>query len=1020
MIKVLNVSSLYESLYAIVDICKNSCDEEIEIIVPDKLSLFMEKFLFEKLNIESSFNIKVSTLNRFAKKNVVVPKEQQISSHGSVLLVYKILNDNREKFSSLKSQRYSFTYAENIYATISQLKASRIMPNEMLKFSSTDERLTGKIQDLALIYKQYELCKADLVDASDIFLMSVFSVSEGRENANLVFVGFDDFTAIQYAIIEQLSLNANVNVLNYFSTKGNARIYNNEVFLQLKNIAYTNELPFEVETVDIAISETKDFLQSNLFSFEKNKHTLTNESIKIFEANSDVQELEFIARDIRSKIMDGMHYEDFGVAVFGLENKTQKIQEIFDKYEINYFIDNDLTLNNSVLYKFIVSVLKYNESSYNLVQLMDIINSPFFIMDDGIKRKLIEKLQLYKFCGYNLDKYDFGEDLNIEKEKLSAFISDFRIQKEFKVEDIKRIIIELTEKYSFEEILNELITKNEDLQNQILLSKSLDMVLDLFDDIIKFYPEAQLEEIEDIFSRLACVVKVGNLPLSLDAVKIVDAGNMTEIFNNLYISNCTKDNAPTLKSDCGIILDSEIEKLNFSFKLSPTIAHINKLAKLRLFNISLLFEDSLTISYSRLPSDLVNEMCSKIQLNVDDETIDLEPIYDLKLGKYIALSEWDYIEYLCKNDKQNKKLFESLIKDKQINNLALENLSIYDNLKTISASQLENYFKCPFYAFLNNTLKIKPGLDNDILSLDIGNILHEILFEYYSRNKDVGDIEKFVKQQVAKFVEKDERLKVNAQSPVLKNLVEEAIRVVNGMNYIDQNSLFQTNKKLLEVDFSGSRALKLKNIDLIGKIDRVDTCGDMARIVDYKSGKADASLKELYYGNKLQLFLYSCACENWLKKNVVGGFYLPLHNKYEREVGNAYALKGFFVNEQEIVHSLDTRLEPSSKSDIVNIRTNKENKAIRTNGYKELHAEEMSRLKNYAKEVSEQAVDEIKSGYIKPTPSEISKPCEYCEYAHICLKDCSNIQYRQALKINPDSFKRNEEWKNLKAFKKTF
>jgi len=189
----------------------------------------------------------------------------------------------------------------------------------------------------------------------------------------------------------------------------------------------------------------------------------------------------------------------------------------------------------------------------------------------------------------------------------------------------------------------------------------------------------------------------------------------------------------------------------------------------------------------------------------------------------------------------------------------------------------------------------------------------------------------------------------------------------------------------------------------------VDVYNNFARIIDYKSGKADASLKELYYGNKVQLFLYSLACENWLKKNVVGGFYLPLHNKYVREQGNNYSLKGFFVNDSEIVSSFDTRLQPGEKSDIVNVRMNKENKAIRTIGYKELTPTEMGWLKMYAKTLTEQAVDEIKSGYIKPTPCEISKHCEHCDYAHICLKQSSNINYRTTQKIVPESFKRGKD-----------
>ena len=76
MIKVLNVPYLYASLYKTAEICKDN--KEIEIIVPDKLSLYMEKFLFEHLNISASFNIKVSTLNRFAKKRCIVDENKQI------------------------------------------------------------------------------------------------------------------------------------------------------------------------------------------------------------------------------------------------------------------------------------------------------------------------------------------------------------------------------------------------------------------------------------------------------------------------------------------------------------------------------------------------------------------------------------------------------------------------------------------------------------------------------------------------------------------------------------------------------------------------------------------------------------------------------------------------------------------------------------------------------------------------------------------------------------------------------
>ena len=311
---------------------------------------------------------------------------------------------------------------------------------------------------------------------------------------------------------------------------------------------------------------------------------------------------------------------------------------------------------------------------------------------------------------------------------------------------------------------------------------------------------------------------------------------------------------------------------------------------------------------------------------------------------------------------------------------------------------LENYFKCPFYMFLFNVLKIKPRLDNDILSFDIGNVLHEIMFKYYKNKKQVGDIYDFCKKEVFAFVDRDDRLKLNFNSPILINLIDEAVRVINGLNYMDENSSFVPFR--FEHEFKGEKALKLDNIDIIGKIDRVDMSGDMLRVVDYKSGKADANLKELYYGNKLQLFLYSLAIEKEMKKKVVGGFYLPLHNKYSREVENNYSLNGYFVNEDFVIRALDKNVQASERSDIVDMCLTKDFKArsMPTDN-------EMENLKNYSKLVSENAVEEIKSGFIKPSPLDYSKACDYCPYSQTCLKTCKSLSARKSGAIKFSSFK---------------
>ena len=89
MIKIFNVPSFYSAMYGLADFCREHGNEEIEVIVPDKLSLFMERFLFETLNLEASFNLQVNTLNRFAKKSCEIANDKLISKVGSVLLIHK-------------------------------------------------------------------------------------------------------------------------------------------------------------------------------------------------------------------------------------------------------------------------------------------------------------------------------------------------------------------------------------------------------------------------------------------------------------------------------------------------------------------------------------------------------------------------------------------------------------------------------------------------------------------------------------------------------------------------------------------------------------------------------------------------------------------------------------------------------------------------------------------------------------------------------------------------------------------
>ena len=165
MINVKNVQSLSSCFNDFKEFLNENLDDEFTIIVPDKLALFMERYIFEATGIESSFNLKVVTLNRLIKRDLDVDETKKLTSIGSILLIGKILSEHGDEFNSFKAKTYSFSYAEEVFNTISQFKASNITAGEMNR----------KYDDVAC---GFPLC--DRGEYGEIFRIRQLSVSSGN------------------------------------------------------------------------------------------------------------------------------------------------------------------------------------------------------------------------------------------------------------------------------------------------------------------------------------------------------------------------------------------------------------------------------------------------------------------------------------------------------------------------------------------------------------------------------------------------------------------------------------------------------------------------------------------------------------------------------------------------------------------------------------------------------------------------------------------------------------------------
>lgn len=1026
-LNILKSLNLKHSIDNTISVIKQLEGKDICVIVPDKLSATMERLIFERLNMDCSFNINVSTLNRLSKNILAETKAKYrtISKIGGIILLKKVLNENKDLIVSFKNDKHSYQYSNEIYKTLAQLKACQLDSKELLKYECQLKPLQQKINDLGTILHLYNEAKVGVLDNSDTLTLTCIMLdkSETVKNTYYIFVGFDDFTSQGYYLIERLIKCAKgIYVNSYTSSNFNKNIYYQDVLYRLLSICQTIGAKENIIDLPYIDDTLHTYLTNNLFAFNKlNYISKEKDTIRLYQAQNITDELEFVARDIRKKVLNGARFKDFGLAVFNLDSNVDIIKQIFNKYELCTYIDTQKAFSSTCVYRFFVNLFQIYLKNYDTINLIELINSPFIVVPETHKTIIVQTIKQLNYRG-NLSNLDCkNEEINNSVKAINEFLTTFFLDEFVDISKILEWHNKIIEQLNMVEIIEKLANSINEPYDKKILTQSIKCSNQLLSEISEFYPNACLEEILNIYTQAGMEQAISPLPLSADCIQIFDAKEILTSFDNLYIVNCSSSTAPSILQDVGILLDKELTYVQLSHNIEPTIIRMNRLNKFKLFNGSLMFNKSLCISMSLSSSSetspLVTELKSRIFVNdsKNDET-NIAYIYPYQIQAektYTPLSLWDLVEYVYTNNVEYNSNILNIIKNSNISTKETE-LAVnteYLPISEISASQLENYFECPLKYFFKYVLKLKDPASNDIQMLDIGNILHHLAHKYYLRtDHSTLDVPDFCYKTIHNIVENDEKLKQHIDSPILVNLISEAERFILYLRDLDNNSKFTPS--YFEKSFGSKHSLPAlaltDKISLNGKVDRIDIFEDYFRIIDYKSGDANASLAELYYGKKLQLFLYSLAIANATGKKISGTFYLPVKNVIEKEDEdeNAYKLMGFYIDDLDLVSAYDINLKPKQTSKYVNMSL-KVDGTLSKRSDKVLTPSEMDRLLEYSKRISVKALEEIACGKFKASPLRFNtyhNACQYCPYLSLCSKASNDIPFREISKITKDSF----------------
>ena len=545
------------------------------VVVPDRFSMVAEKLIFEVLNIKATFNIHVMGINKLAKK---------------IINEYRAVQKVKNKFVCF-SKNISQGLLEKIKNALSLIRSSDVSSNELRQsLALVDENQRAKMQDLLSVYEEYEKLLDGRLDATNVLktFSSLIDNSLQLQNTNIYFCGFDSFTKQGYEIIKKIAKNCKnlvVGVLHK-TNNSNSHIFDNEMYDELTSFFKENNIGFEILKATQNLTSQQEMVFKNVFGYNiKNQQNFNY--AKVIEMPSKQNEIENVAKHICYFIKNKKcKYSDINIVTNS--SYFEDIENIFDEYNISYFVDKNtnfaqITLFNFIKYAFDVYIENYSQES-----IINFINNNFCDIDklekNNIENYILENNIEYTKYNKFLENYSF-----LQLNQLKNFVDELKNTGtvSYYIKQVKTLL----EYFNIENQLQDLCSQfnqNNDLKNEKIYVQVLDKITVLNEKFVNILNDEpiSINDFYDLYLNALSSLNISQIPLNLDCVYVGDsASSFFEIKKYVFVLGANQDVLPTTIKDLGLISDKEIEFLSKKIKMSPTVKMINRRNRFKLFDL---------------------------------------------------------------------------------------------------------------------------------------------------------------------------------------------------------------------------------------------------------------------------------------------------------------------------------------------------------------------------------------------------------------------------------------------------
>ncbi len=813
-----------------------------------------------------------------------------------------------------------------------------------MKLSTAGRRETGDI------YREL------LSLADDSFLSNFLNLYPA---VNLIIIqGFDEFTLPEIEIINRMS---SIKKSELFISFDYFR-YNPLIFSHLDN-CYENFLGRGfAQITDKSVSLFTQFQDENRENLFRNKGVSAlkdyKNQIKTISASTREDEIRAIASEIKHlTLQENVKPEEICVVFNLITNYSEIIRDIFPLYGLPYNLTDRFPLDGASPVVALISFLEIAENDFYYKNIFRALSGGIISAGDVDVTNLMRiSTRLKIISGYDNWQRTISEALISAEENENSVYDAAEIKESCSaaLEDLGKLhgylepfLVKSTIP-AFREKLYRVINVLEipvrllsaGTEDAELNIKSVNVFIETADEILNLLEDQFGKEekypLKFFLHNLRMAVSSSRFNVREKPGYGVQITTMNEIrglkFNTLFISGLCDGDFPTRFSP----------EIFFSGTMAGKRGEINHLTEERyLFYQSLCaWNKKLYLTYPRrddrkefVQSDFLREFTNNFEVGSGDEQDYKDIIYTKEqLLTFIGKSGIEKAEQLVSLDKAgiNREQTDKAMKIDRLRSTDPFGESVYtgfiaedlseaaksnlDKMKDrqFSISQLETYALCPFRYFAERVLKLDIFEEptEEIEALELGSLIHAILFKFYTKlkedNIELGGCSEpvFRKAEKILFQTAEKMVKdVNFNSP-LSFFEKEKIFGVEGDR---KNSIlykFLTSERennegfipeYFETGFGGVRKeegqevllkdLKAGEVRVRGKIDRIDLNKEdkLYKVYDYKTGKGNPQKQDMYDGLKLQLPLYLFAAKEIIKAE--------LNEDYEPAGALLYSLK---------------------------------------------------------------------------------------------------------------------------------